>query len=46
VPANVALPFPFSSRRVGEVPRAGPYAAFLGGAQVAAETATADWPTS
>jgi hypothetical protein len=32
VPANVALPFPFSSRRVGEVPRAGPYAAFLGGA--------------
>jgi hypothetical protein len=32
VPANVALPFPFSSRRVGEVARAGPYAAFLGGA--------------
>jgi uncharacterized protein DUF1501 len=32
VPDNVALPFPFSSRRVGEVPRAGPYAAFLGGA--------------
>ncbi|MFO0964287.1 MAG: DUF1501 domain-containing protein [Gemmataceae bacterium] len=31
VPANIALPFPFSSRRVGEVPRAGPYAAFLGG---------------
>jgi hypothetical protein len=31
-PANVALPFPFSSRRVGEVARAGPYAAFLGGA--------------
>jgi hypothetical protein len=31
-PDNVALPFPFSSRRVGEVPRAGPYAAFLGGA--------------
>jgi hypothetical protein len=30
VPNNVALPFPFSSRRVGEVPRAGPYAAFLG----------------
>jgi hypothetical protein len=30
VPANVALPFRFSSRRVGEVPRAGPYAAFLG----------------
>src|SRR5262249_51879078 len=27
-----ALPFPFSSQRVGEVPRAGPYAAFLGGA--------------
>ncbi len=30
VPANMALPFPFSSRRVGEVPRAGPYATFLG----------------
>jgi hypothetical protein len=32
LPANVALPWPFSSRRVGEVPRAGPYAAFLGNA--------------
>jgi hypothetical protein len=32
VPDNIALPFPFSSRRQGEVPRAGPYAAFLGGA--------------
>jgi hypothetical protein len=32
VPANVALPWPFSSQRVGEVPRAGPYAAFLGNA--------------
>ena len=32
VPANIALPWPFSSRRVGEVPRAGPYAAFLGNA--------------
>lgn len=32
VPTNIALPFPMSSRRVGEVPRAGPYAAFLGGA--------------
>jgi hypothetical protein len=32
VPSNIALPFPFSTRRVGEVPRAGPYAAFLGGA--------------
>lgn len=31
-PDNVAFPFPFSSQRVGEVPRAGPYAAFLGGA--------------
>jgi Protein of unknown function (DUF1501) len=31
VPNNIALPFRFSSRRVGEVPRAGPYAAFLGG---------------
>lgn len=30
IPQNVALPFPMSSRRVGEVPRAGPYAAFLG----------------
>jgi len=30
VPDNVALPFPFSSQRKGEVPRAGPYAAFLG----------------
>src|SRR3990172_6074336 len=32
VPQNIALPWPFSSQRVGEVPRAGPYAAFLGGA--------------
>jgi hypothetical protein len=32
LPNNLALPFPFSSRRVGEVPRAGPYAAFLGSA--------------
>jgi hypothetical protein len=32
MPANIALPWPFSSRRVGEVPRAGPYAAFLGNA--------------
>lgn len=31
IPGNLALPFAFSSRRVGEVPRAGPYAAFLGG---------------
>lgn len=30
VPPNIALPFPFSSRRIGEVPRAGPYASFLG----------------
>ncbi len=29
-PQNVALPFQFSSQRVGEVFRAGPYAAFLG----------------
>jgi len=29
-PDNILLPFPFSSQRVGEVPRAGPYAAFLG----------------
>lgn len=32
VPDNIALPFPFSSRRSGEVARAGPYAAFLGAA--------------
>ena len=32
VPDNIALPFPFSTRRVGEVARAGPYAAYLGGA--------------
>jgi hypothetical protein len=30
VPQNMALPFPMSTRRVGEVMRAGPYAAFLG----------------
>ena len=30
VPANMALPFRFSSRRIGEVPRAGPYASWLG----------------
>lgn len=30
MPQNIALPFPLSTRRVGEVPRAGPYAAFLG----------------
>jgi len=30
VPNNIALPFRFSSHRVGEVPRAGPYASFLG----------------
>ena len=32
VPNNIGLPFPFSSQRVGEVARAGPYAAFLGSA--------------
>jgi hypothetical protein len=32
VPNNIALPWPFSTRRAGEVPRAGPYAAFLGSA--------------
>jgi hypothetical protein len=31
-PDNIALPFPFSSQRTGEVARAGPYAAFLGSA--------------
>jgi hypothetical protein len=30
--SNIALPFPFSSQRTGEVQRAGPYAAFLGSA--------------
>jgi len=30
MPANIALPFRFSSRRTGEVPRSGPYATFLG----------------
>ena len=32
MPHNIALPFHFSSQRVGEVPRAGPYGAFLGNA--------------
>jgi hypothetical protein len=32
VPDNIALPFPFSSQREGEVPRAGPYPSWLGGA--------------
>ncbi|MCS6852268.1 MAG: DUF1501 domain-containing protein [Gemmataceae bacterium] len=32
MPVNLALPFPFSSQRTGEVQRAGPYAAWLGGA--------------
>lgn len=31
-PDNIALPFPMSSQRTGEVQRAGPYPAFLGGA--------------
>jgi hypothetical protein len=30
VPRNLLLPWAFSSRRVGEVPRAGPYGGFLG----------------
>jgi hypothetical protein len=30
VPDNIALPWPFSSQRTGEVQRAGPYPAFLG----------------
>lgn len=30
IPVNLALPFRFSSQREGEVPRAGPFAAFLG----------------
>ncbi len=32
VPRNLLLPWAFSSRRVGEVPRAGPYGGFLGSA--------------
>lgn len=32
VPGNLALPFPFSTQRTGEVHRAGPYGAFLGSA--------------
>jgi hypothetical protein len=32
IPDNIALPWPFSSRRTGEVQRAGPYAAYLGSA--------------
>jgi len=31
-PTNIGLPWPFSTQRVGEVARAGPYGAFLGGA--------------
>ena len=30
IPRNLALPFQFSSQRVGEVPRSGPYGGFLG----------------
>lgn len=30
VPQNLFLPWTFSSQRIGEVPRAGPFAAFLG----------------
>jgi Protein of unknown function (DUF1501) len=32
VPRNLLLPWAFSSQRVGEVPRAGPYGGFLGSA--------------
>ena len=32
VPGNIAMPWPFSTQRSGEVHRAGPYAAFLGSA--------------
>jgi len=32
IPDNIALPWPFSTRRTGEVHRAGPYGAFLGSA--------------
>lgn len=32
IPDNMYLPFPFSNRREGEVHRAGPYPAWLGGA--------------
>ena len=30
IPRNLGLPWAFSSRRIGEVPRAGPYGGFLG----------------
>jgi hypothetical protein len=30
IPRNIALPWAFSTNRVGEVPRAGPYGGFLG----------------
>jgi hypothetical protein len=30
LPRNLVLPWPFSSQRVGETPRAGPYGGFLG----------------
>jgi hypothetical protein len=46
VPVNMALPFPFSSRRSGEVHRAGPYAAFLGGAYDPVWTETFGRPTA
>jgi hypothetical protein len=46
LPENIALPFPFSSQRVGEVPRAGPYAAYLGGAYNPVWTRFAGKPTS
>lgn len=32
IPNNIALPWPFSSRRTGEVLRSGPYGGFLGSA--------------
>ncbi len=32
IPTNIFFPWPMSSRREGEVPRAGPYGAFLGNA--------------
>jgi hypothetical protein len=46
VPANMALPFPFGSRRTGEVFRAGPYAAFLGGQYDPVWTETFGEPTA
>ena len=41
-PQNVALPFPFSTQRTGEVHRAGPYASYLGVEPTQRESAPGD----